>query len=131
MSGDLRHAVRGSRRTPAFTLVALATLALGFGANTAMCSIVHAVLWRPLPFADADRLVVLAEARTTARAGLLMAAELGRLARSERRVRVGCRLHGPDVQSHRRRARGAAVRHPDVAVGFALPFSQSGNRVIG
>jgi putative ABC transport system permease protein len=54
---DLRHAVRRLIKSPAFTLLALLTLALGIGANTAIYSVVNAVLWRPLPMEDADRVV--------------------------------------------------------------------------
>lgn len=54
---DFRLAVRSLRRTPAFTTVALVCLALGIGSTAAVFSVVHAVLLRPLPFAQPDRLV--------------------------------------------------------------------------
>ncbi|MCC7126954.1 MAG: ABC transporter permease [Acidobacteria bacterium] len=56
---DLVYAVRQCRRAPAFAAVVIATLALGIGATTAVFTIVHAVLLRPLPFADPDHLAVI------------------------------------------------------------------------
>lgn len=58
---DLRFAIRMLARGPGFTLVALATLALGIGINTAMFSVAHAVLWRSLPYPQPERLVTVSE----------------------------------------------------------------------
>lgn len=67
MLNDLEYALRGLRRDPGFTTVAVLTLALGIGANTAVFNLVRAVFLAPLPFADADRLVSIAERRPTSR----------------------------------------------------------------
>ncbi len=58
LARDVRYAVRVLRRTPGFTFTAVATLALVIGANSAVFSLADALLFRPLPFPDADRLAL-------------------------------------------------------------------------
>jgi putative ABC transport system permease protein len=66
MLKDIRYGVRGLLKRPGFAAVVVLTLALGVGANTAIFSIVYAVLLRPLPFPEQERLVVAWEKDTTA-----------------------------------------------------------------
>jgi putative ABC transport system permease protein len=62
MLGDFRYALRQLKQAPVFAIVAIVTLALGVGANTAIFSVVKAVLLNQLPYRDPDRLVKIAEA---------------------------------------------------------------------
>ncbi|HKP82789.1 MAG TPA: ABC transporter permease [Pyrinomonadaceae bacterium] len=57
--GDIRYALRNLLRRPGFTLIAVVTLAVGIGANTAIFSAIHALLLKPLPFPELDRVVAI------------------------------------------------------------------------
>ena len=57
--GDIRYALRNLLRRPGFTLIAVITLAVGIGANTAIFSAIHSLLLNPLPFPELDRVVAI------------------------------------------------------------------------
>ncbi len=67
---DLRYSLRLLQKNPGFTLIVIATLALGIGANTAIFSVINAVLLRALPFTEAERIVAIGSTNTTDRAEL-------------------------------------------------------------
>src|ERR1700676_3160850 len=60
---DIRHGVRTLRISPGFTLTAIVTLALGIGATTAVFSLADAMLWKPIPLPNLDRLAMVVERR--------------------------------------------------------------------
>jgi hypothetical protein len=72
---DAAYAVRSLRRSPAFTVAAVLTLAIGIGATTAIFSVINRVLLQPLPFPDGDRLVLVREPERTPRTPPLTYAE--------------------------------------------------------
>jgi putative ABC transport system permease protein len=86
---DLQYGWRTMRRTPGFTLVACATLAVGIGATLAMLTVMQSVLWRPLPYPDPDRLVVIdVDARGVEHAGASAGEILDLRARSRTLERI-------------------------------------------
>ena len=112
---DVKFAFRQLRAAPAFTLVAVLTLALGIGANSAIFALVDATLLRPLPYRDADRLVTIWETSDATRARVRVAAEHARLegaqphVRDDRRLHAERRQHGDGRPRRQRGNRVAAV----------------------
>jgi putative ABC transport system permease protein len=87
LAHDLRHAWRGLRRTPIITATVVLTLGLGVGASTAVFSVVHAVLLRPLPYPEPDQLVEFYEENRKA-GSLMRASALNYLSWAERSRRL-------------------------------------------
>ena len=88
MVNDLQYTARMLRKSPLFTLAVVLTVALGIGANTAIFSVVNAVMLRPMPFADPGRLIWIAERNDTL--NLPTFAVAGMISRSNLVVYVRC-----------------------------------------
>ena len=109
---DARYGFRILLRRPAFTFVAVLTLALGIGANAAIFSVAHTLLVKPLPYVDAERLDAAQREQPVARLDVVhfVAGELSRLAGAEPVVRGDVCLRRPILQLLERRGARASAR---------------------
>ena len=94
LAQDAGYALRVMRRSPGFTVVAVLTLALGIGVNSAIFSLVHAVLLQPLPYADPDRLVAVSNRWENNPAASLSNPELMDYAERSRTITIAAMVSG-------------------------------------
>ena len=126
---DLKHGARLLLRSPGFSVVAIAALAIGIGANTAIFSVINTLLLQPLPYRDADRLAIVWEHNTVrdrksnvvGPANFIHWREMNQVVRGPRRGHHYLQRHG-DRERRARRAPGA------VNLGRALPDPRRSTR---
>jgi predicted permease len=110
---DARYALRGLRRTPGFAITATAALAIGIGAAVTIFSVLHAILWRPLPYPDANQLVVIERKLGALECQCLASGEMAELRRSARALTAIGTANGVDaflsVRGEQERVSGASV----------------------
>ena len=132
LAQDLRFALRTQRRTPAFPLAAIGTLAIGIGATTAIFSTVNAALLKPLPYPDAQNLYSLRTALTDGRVttGFLSPVEVIRLNDPSLSIVRAAGLAGNDVTLLRDDGTPLKTRAYAVSEGFfelfGLPMTLGG-----
>src|SRR5258705_3555659 len=115
---NLQFTFRHLRRTPAFTLTVVLTLALGIGATTAIFSLVEGVLLRPLPFQDADRLVLLGD-HLGGRPGMsVRAREIGRTQVRPKHFPVWVAILRPRLSFPEAHSRHKSMRHASILECF-------------
>ena len=122
---DVRFAARTLWKSPGFTLVAVATLALGIGANTAIFSVINAVLLRPLPYPQAERLVFLTEWSEQVPEMSFSVANLKDVRDQNARFRVAGGLQRRELHPERRRGRGRRRASRSVSTGARSPRASS------
>ena len=72
IASDARHALRGLIQKPGFSMAVILTLALGIGANAVVFALVNAIVLRPLPYPDSDRIISISQAALTGRDGRVL-----------------------------------------------------------
>jgi predicted permease len=142
LARDLRHAVRMLRRTRGFTATAVLVLAIGIGTNTAVFSVINAVLLQPLPYPDPDRLIQLRTETRTGKSALMSVQKFLHLRDSLRSIPdlaawqaadPGANLTGTDRPEHVR-ALHVSQRYFDVfgaTIRFGRTFSAEEDRTNG